>query len=182
MPNTTYPRDRFDDVPLDPERVGAHRAPRPRMRWLVLALWWILAVAVLTGGGILTFLALSNVESIDLPDPPSVGQGEESPEGVIDTDYFVLVLNGTSETEASDVVRQQVLDAGWGENMVADLGSDVTDFPTSTVFYVDEDDEAAAVGLADELGISRVEQSADFDEQSEGGLTVVVGVDRLSTE
>lgn len=182
MPNTSYPRDRFDDVPRDPERVGAHRAPRPRMRWLVLALWWILAVAVLTGGGILAFLALSNVESIDLPDPPATEQREASPEGVIDTDYFVLVLNGTSEAEASDEVRQQVLDAGWGENMVADLASDATDFQTTTVFYVDEEDEAAAIGLADELGISSVDQSADFDEQSEGGLTVVVGVDRLSAE
>ncbi|HJB62253.1 MAG TPA: hypothetical protein H9769_00925 [Candidatus Microbacterium pullistercoris] len=40
--------------------------------------------------------------------------------------------------------------------------------------------EEARRGLAEELGVDAIAQSADFDEQSEGGLTVVVGLDRLS--
>lgn len=180
MPTSIFPRDRFDDVPRDSARVGAHRAPPPRLRWLVILLWWVLAVVVLTAAGIFAFLALSNTQAIDLPEPPPTAEQTEEVEGVLDTDYFVLVVNGTPEVEAADAVRETVLGAGWSEDMVADLPADVTDFETTTVFYVDTEDEAAARGLAEELGVDAIAQSADFDEQSEGGLTVVVGLDRLS--
>lgn len=181
MPKATFPRDRFDEIGHDAPRVGAHRAPRPRGRWVALALWWLLAVAVLTGGGILAFLALSNTDTIDLPVPPTFSQDEteEAVEGVVDTDYFVLVLNGTADDAVLESVSESVAAAGWDESMIASLSSDATDFQTTTVFYVDAEDEAAARGLADVLGVTSVEQNADFDEQSEGGLTVVIGVDRL---
>lgn len=150
------------------------------MRWLVVLLWWVLTVAVLTAAGIFAFLALSNTDTIDLPEPQSTGAQQEGPEPVVDTTYFVLVLNGTSDAGAGEAVLQEVRDAGWDDDGAVALPSDATDFQTTTVFYVDADDEAAALGLAGELGGVPVAQSADFDEQSEGGLTVVVGLDRLA--
>ena len=182
MPKQTFPRDRYDDVPRDPVRVGAHRAPRPRMRWLIVLLWWVLTVAVLTTAGIFAFLALSNTDTIDLPEPTSTTRQSDAPDPVLYTDYFVLVLNGTSDETAGDTVLEQVLGAGWEDDNAVALPSDATDFQTTTVFYVDDEDEAAALGLADELGGVPVTQSSDFDEQSEGGLTVVVGLDRLGDE
>lgn len=182
MPQSSYPRDRFDDVPRDPARVGAHRAQRPRGRWIVVLLWWLLAVGILTGGGILAFLALSNTNSIDLPDPPTASgqQTEEAVTGEIDTSYRVLVLNGTDDAAAVDGVSQSILEAGWTDDMITQLDSDATDFEQTTVYYVEADDEAAARGLADHLGVTQVTQSEEFAEMSEGGLTVVVGLDRLA--
>ena len=38
MPTTSFPRDRFVDVP-ETVRVGAHRAENPRIRGWVVLLW-----------------------------------------------------------------------------------------------------------------------------------------------
>lgn len=180
MPQTTYSRDRFDDVPRDPERVGAHRAPRGRHRWIVVLLWWLLVVGVLTGGGILAFLALSNTGEIELPAPPTASESvEATPEGEIDTSYPVLVLNGTEDADAAEAVRQAVVGAGWSEEDIAPLDSEVSDFASTTVLYVDDEDERAAWGLAEALGIDEVTQDGAYDEMSEGGLTVIVGLDRV---
>ncbi|WP_197517360.1 LytR C-terminal domain-containing protein [Microbacterium karelineae] len=179
MPQPTFPRDRFDDVPHDPARVGAHRAPRPKMRWLVVVLWWLLAVAVLTGAGIVAFLALSNTNMIDLPAPPTSSQGPAEEEAVVDTDYVVLVLNGTGDAAAAEAVAAGVREAGWGEDDVVELDADSDDFEATTIFYVNDGDAAAARGLAAELGVENVAQSGDFAEMSENGLTVVVGLDRV---
>lgn len=180
MPQNSVPRDRFDDVPRSPARVGAHRAPRPRFRWVVVLLWWLLAVVVLTGTGILGFLALSQNDSIDLPSPGASAEQTAEPEAVIDTSYSVLVLNGAGDEQAAETVRQSVLDAGWAEGDVVPFDADATDVAATTVYYVDDADAAAARGLADALGVADVEQNAEFDEMSEGGLTVVVGLDRVS--
>lgn len=179
MPQHTFPRDRFDEIPNDSARVGAHRAPRPRLRWLVVLLWWLLSVAVLTGAGILAFLALSNTNALDLPTPANSSQQSVEEEAVVDTDYVVLVLNGTPDGAAAEAVSEAVTGAGWPEESVAVLDADRADVEESTVVYIDEGDAAAARGLAAELGIERVEQNAEFAEVSGGGLTVVVGLDRV---
>src|SRR5699024_6525832 len=97
------------------------------------------------GGGILAILDLSNTDTIDLPVPPTFSQDEteEAVEGVVDTDYFVLVLNGTADDAVLESVSERVAAAGWDESMIASLSSDATDFQTTTVFYVDAEDEAA---------------------------------------
>lgn len=150
------------------------------MRWLVALLWWLLAVVVLTGGGIFAFLAVSNTNAIDLPTPTSAPSAPADVDAKLDTSYFVLVLNGTPEASLADAVQQQVVGAGWAADDVAVLDSDATDFATTTVFYVDKADRAAALGLAKAIGGAEVSQSSEFDKQSEGGLTVVVGLDRTA--
>ncbi|MGO2469070.1 MAG: LytR C-terminal domain-containing protein [Microbacterium gubbeenense] len=183
MPQTSYPRDRFDDVPRDPERVGAHRAPRGRHRWLVVLLWWLLAVGILTGGGILAFLALSNTGDFELPAPPTASEVvTETPVPEADTSYPVLVLNGTDDVAAADAVRQEIVDAGWSEDTVAPLDSDASDVAATRVLYVGDEDEQAARGLAGALGISEVTQDHSYAEMSENGLTVIVGLDRVGDE
>lgn len=183
MPQTSYPRDRFDDVPRDPERVGAHRAPSGRHRWLVMLLWWLLAVGILTGGGILAFLALSNTGDFELPAPPTASENvTETPAPEVDTSYPVLVLNGTDDQAAADGVRQALIDAGWSEDAIAPLDSEESDFAATTILYVGDEDEEAARGLAGALGIDQVNQDDSYAEMSEGGLTVIVGLDRIDAE
>ena len=52
MPKSTFPRDRFDDLPASGGRVGAHRAENPRMRGGVVLLWAALATVVLIAVGL----------------------------------------------------------------------------------------------------------------------------------
>ncbi|MGH1549227.1 hypothetical protein ACRAWB_08665 [Leifsonia poae] len=47
-----FPRDRFDEIPEDLTRVGAHRAPRPKGRGWIAVGWAVLATLVLVGAGI----------------------------------------------------------------------------------------------------------------------------------
>ena len=47
-----YPRDRFDDIPDGIQRVGAHRAPRPKGSGWIAVGWAALAVVVLVAAGI----------------------------------------------------------------------------------------------------------------------------------
>ena len=179
MPKHTFPRDRFDEIPKDPSRVGAHRAPRPRLRWLVTLLWWLLTVVVLTTVGILLFLALSNTGTIEVPErPAATTPAEVEPE--LDTTAFVVVLNGTPNPDVAATLEDQLIAAGWADDLVAAFDSDTTDFETTTVFYVLEEDRARALGVSEALGGAEVAQSSEFEDQSEGGFTIVVGLDRIA--
>lgn len=66
-----FPRDRFDDVPVELGRVGAHRAPVPRNRgWIVLA-WCALASGVLVLAGLLALSTIDSGLDLDLPGTPA---------------------------------------------------------------------------------------------------------------
>ena len=66
MASTT--RDRFDDIPSDIVRVGAHRAPAKRGRvWIRLA-WAALATGVLIVGGLYGLSRVNSAISFELPD------------------------------------------------------------------------------------------------------------------
>ncbi|GGH43794.1 LytR C-terminal domain-containing protein [Microbacterium album] len=174
---TSYPRDRFDDVPRQAERVGAHRAEPPRMSRLVVFLWAALATVVLTAAGILAFLLLSQrVDILPAPERPPAA------EPVIDTDYRVLILNGTATPGLEDEAAEHLTAAGWSEDMVIPSPSSVTDFPETTVYYASPDEEAVALGIAETIGGARVEQSDEYHSPEDPILevTVVVGLDRVS--
>ena len=176
MPKHNFPRDRFDEIPRDPSRVGVHRAPKPRLGLLVTMLWWVLTVVVLTGGGIFIFLALSNTGTIDPPEVPAATTPADV-EPVRDTSSFVLVLNGTDSPDAADGIYDQLISAGWQDDLVAVLDADATDFETTTVYYGDESERAGALGIAEAIDGAQVAQNTDFDKDSESGYTVVVGLD-----
>lgn len=64
MPTDDHPRDRFDDIPRDARRIGAHRAERPRGRWVVVLLWVLIVLVVLAAAGTLGFIAILNDSSL----------------------------------------------------------------------------------------------------------------------
>lgn len=64
MPTHDHPRDRFDDIPRDARRIGAHRAENPRGRWVVVLLWVLVVLAVLIAAGIVGFVAILNDSSL----------------------------------------------------------------------------------------------------------------------
>lgn len=192
MPKSTYPRDRFDELPADGGRVGAHRAENPRMRGWVVFLWAVLATIVLVAVGIFgTLIASGRVVLFPTPEPTPTPIETVAP--VVDTSYSVIVLNATPETGLATQLRDQIIAAGWAADSVNAGQAGSTDFAETTVYYAYPEDEAAARGLAETvLGGAQVAQSdvyqpqddpntGDIDESQTKQLVVVIGLDRTSS-
>ena len=180
MPTTSFPRDRFDDVP-DTDRVGAHRAENPRMRGWVVLLWAALATVVLIAVGIFgTLIASGRIELAPTPVPTVEPMPEVTP--VVDTAYAVIILNATPESGLATQMKDVVVAAGWADDAVTAGEAGSQDFPTTTVFYSTAADEAAAAGLAEVIGGAVIEQSDAYPSTSPDTpqLTVVIGLDRTA--
>ncbi|MBD3942773.1 LytR C-terminal domain-containing protein [Microbacterium sp. NEAU-LLC] len=180
MPTSPYPQDRFDDLP-DTDRVGAHRAENPRMRGWVVLLWAALATVVLIAVGIFgTLIASGRIDLAPTPTPTVAPAPEVTP--VKDTTYQVQILNATPEEGLATQMKDTVVNAGWAEDAVAAGGAGSQDFPTTTVFYSDPADAAAAAGLAEVIGGAATEQSDAYPAPSADvkQLTIVIGLDRTA--
>lgn len=191
MPKSTYPRDRFDDLPADSGRVGAHRAENPHMRGWVVFLWAAVATLVLIVAGIFATLVLSGRVSL-APDAAPEPTPTATIEPVIDTAYDVLVLNATPEAGLATQVKDVLVEAGWSADQVNASEAGTSDFAETTVYYAFPGDEAAAAGVAELLGGARIEQSdfyqptddaatEDVDESESAQLTVVIGLDHTDS-
>ncbi|MFS0794492.1 LytR C-terminal domain-containing protein [Microbacterium sp. 1P10AE] len=189
MPRSTFPRDRFDDLPAGGGRVGAHRAEHPRSRGWAIFFWAALTTIVLVIVGIFGVLVASGRISLGSDAGPSPTPSESTP-AVIDTSYSVVVLNGTPDDGLAGNLRDQIVGLGWASDSVQTGDSDTTDFATTTVYYRTTADEQAARGLAEAIGGAEVAQS-DFlqptddpntpdDEGAEKRLVVVIGLDRTA--
>lgn len=188
MPKTTYPKDRFDEVPRERGRVGAHRAENPRMRGWVILLWAIIATIVLVAAGIFGSLIVSGrVTLFPEPTPTPTPIPEVTP--VIDTSFTVLVLNATPERGLATLTKAEIVAAGWPEASVVASEAGSQDFEATTIYYYLPEDEAAALGLAGVIGGAEVVQSdfyqpvddpaTEIDEAAVKQLTVVLGLDRI---
>lgn len=179
------PHDRFDDVPRTSGRVGAHRAEQPGINGPVTLLWATAAALVLIVIGI--FVSLVMMGRIDLfgASEPAAPQ-DPGVLAEIDTSYRVLIINATTQSGMVEPVRQKLIDEGWAADAV--LGSDAATAPfdETTVFYVEKGDEAAALGVAEQvLGGAKVTQSDHYEGSDASGqpqLTVVIGMDRVGTD
>ncbi len=179
---TTYPKDRFDDLPAEPGRVGAHRAENPRLRIGAIVLWSVVAtMAIIVVGVLVTLLSTGRLNVGPAPEATSAG---EVVAPSIDTSHPVLVLNATDQADLGAQVRESVIDAGWAAADVGESNASSNDFPTTTVYYPTPEDEAAARGLADVIGGAEVSLDDTFQvvppPAEEGGvsqLVVVVGLD-----
>jgi hypothetical protein len=186
VPRTTFPRDRFDDVTETSGRVGAHRAENPRMRGGIVFLWAAVTTVVLVVVGIFGTLVVSG-RIVLFPEPVATPTTAPQLEPVIDPTYPVLVLNATGEAGLATQTRDAVVAAGWPDSSV--IASDAqSPFEVTTVYYVNEADEAAALGLADVIGGAQIEQNEQYAQfypaEVEGDasrvLTVVLGTDRVA--
>lgn len=189
-----YPRDRFDDVPADQGRVGAHRAvPRGGRGWRAFA-WAALATGVLVAAGV-AWLAVAN-QSFQFTNPLSSGSSAPADPGATDdaaateapeatptptpvTDptqvdpsvTTVTVLNATDTAGLAARAAGTLEDQGW---TVGSQGNASDGAPTSIVYYGAAEDEGVALGLAQALGISTTQQTDAFPGAS---VTVVLGDD-----
>jgi hypothetical protein len=187
-----HPRDRFDEVPADLERVGAHRAEARRGRGWVVFAWCALAVGVFVGAGVV-YLGVAN-DSFQFVSPTSDGTadaGSATPSDGETTDpttpaetvapadpasvdpdvTTITVLNGTTTSGLAGRASLALAETGW---TVAGQGNADGTVPSTTVYYVDAADEAVARGVARDLGATTVELSDAFPDSS---VTAVLGAD-----
>lgn len=181
-----YAKDRFDEVPADLKRVGAHRAPvRPGRGWFVF-LWSALAVIVLVAGGIVGLNLLGDrINFVDTSTPAATTPTPtETPTAAptIDPNSMVTVLNGTETRGLATQAIEQLNAAGWTQSITPGSAS-ATDVETTTVYYEDPTQEGAARGLAEALGIGSIQLSTQFQipvgegEEPILQITVVLGTD-----
>jgi len=187
VPRTPAPKDRFDDLPADLQRIGAHRAEQPRMRGSVVLLWSAVAAVVLIAVGIFgTLVATGRISLAPATSPGATSAPEVEP--VVDTSFAVLVLNATPERGLAARVRDVVIAAGWAPEDVLDGEAGSNDFAATTVYFATAEDEGAARGLAAVVGATEIvldpvyqpvddPATEDVDESDVRQLAVVVGLD-----
>lgn len=167
------PIDRFEHSPS--KKVGAHRQqPRPRYVWQWLLVSG-LAVVLLTGAGIVGLTLLGGSSALPLGDEGQSQPFEEPVEGKLDPEASVAVLNGTKTPNLAAALDQLITENEWGTILFSGTAAS-SDVEISAVFYSNGDSEAAAKGLAAELGGVSTYVSEDYLEYG-ADLVVLLGAD-----
>ena len=115
----SFPPDRFDEIPGDLDRVGAHRAPRKRGRGWIAFGWAALATVVLIAAGAVGIMVLNN--GLDFTAGPASSASATPPASAVPPPRrpstrrsSVTVLNGTDDRRAwPRRPRTALTAAGW---------------------------------------------------------------------
>ncbi|MBX3094188.1 MAG: LytR C-terminal domain-containing protein [Cryobacterium sp.] len=183
-----FPKDRFDELPDDLQRVGAHRAPARRGRGWIGVGWSVLATLVLVVAGVFALSVINDDFRL-----PFVQAEEEEPsfapipselpdaEPVVDPEVSITVLNGTPMAGLATTVGDELVAKGWTGASLG-IGSRANaadrDIDDTIVYYSSAELEGAARGLVIDLGVGEVRLSADYPNSP---ITIVLGADfRLS--
>ncbi len=183
----SYPKDRFDNLPKDLVRVGAHRAPRKRGGgWIALA-WAALATLVLVVGGFYVVTLIDDSVRFEIPGFPQAGETSSAPEdeatptalpltdpATIDParNITITVLNGTPTVGQQTVVSDELSAAGWPVGSATTAST--SDIEETIVYYSNPADEDIARGLVSTLGVGDVQESTAF---LGAPVTIVLGAD-----
>jgi hypothetical protein len=187
-----FPKDRFDVVPTDLERVGAHRAPRNRARGLLWLVWCLVAILVIVGAGWIYLRVLDNNlfgnsaaprPTASQPVQPTGPSGTPSasptpsatpkPTATVVPDAQLSVLNGTTRAGLAAQAAGVLQGDGWD---AVTTGNAPQRASTTAVYYADAVQRGIALGVAKSLGIATVTQSSQFA-SSGAAVTVVLGAD-----
>ncbi len=185
----TTPRDRFDDLLADLERVGAHRGPAPRGRGWIGFAWAALATGLLIVGGLYGLSRVNPAISFDLPvfaggDDPEVIETTAPPVEPITDPALVdpalavsFSIFNASPTDGQQVaVDLQLQAAGWPANSISRANAAQRDVETTAVYYNGAQYEAVARGVATILGTD-LAHVYNSDAYLGAPITVVIGAD-----
>jgi len=177
-----FPRDRFDEIPDDLKRVGAHRAPRRRGRGWIAVGWAALATVLLVGAGIFGLSLVNGSITFHGTSATGTGTGSASktPSATptptivptVNPALTVNVLNGTTREGLASQVSDKLTAAGWKVGALAN--ADKTDLATTIVYYSDPANQAAALGVAQSVPGATIQQSTAFSDTG-ADITVVIG-------
>jgi len=177
-----FPKDRFDSVPEELLRVGAHRAPAKKGRGWVVFAWAAFATLVLIAAGIYGLSVLKG--SVQLPfaqasqTPTTSATAKPAPTASpkLDATAPITVLNGTKTVGLATTVGDYLVAQGWtgaGTDLGTRANASVDTIDKTIVYYTTAADEAAARALAQTLNVGEVQLSDSFKDR----LTVVLGSD-----
>jgi len=186
----SYPKDLFDDLPEDLDRVGAHRGPAKKGGGWIAFAWAALATGVLIVGG-LYFVAATTGETFAFPwDNTKTEAPVVTPSAsVIPTadpvtkkseikklgekrGITITVLNGTAVDNLESKAYQKLNSNKWPVTSKAPASAD--DVEQTVVYYANAEDEDVARGIIKVLGTGDVLLSEAFKGAK---LTVVLGAD-----
>ena len=175
-----FPRDRFDEIPDDLTRVGAHRGPRPKGRGWIAVGWAVLATLVLVGAGIFGLsvvngsISFHGASATGSRTPSATPTSTPTPTIVptVNPALSVNVLNGTPTEGLAATVGNKLTAAGWKVGALAN--ADRTDLASTIVYYSDPANQAAALGVVQSLPGATIQQSTAFVDTG-ADLTVVIG-------
>lgn len=183
-----FDSDRFDDIPTELGRVGAHRAPPKRGRTIVAIAWAALASGVLVVGGLWALSLITDRVSFEIPgfdtaEPMPTPTASPSPSATADpiTDpalaelpagFTITILNGTGVDGLDRAARELLAAPGWPVGTVTSAGQD--DLTETVVFYSDPALEGVARGMTVLLGTGDVELSDAFPGAP---ITISLGAD-----
>ena len=183
----SYPKDRFDQLPEDLQRIGAHRGPAKKGRGWIGFAWALLATGVLIFGGL---FAIGKVLGIDLgisifapaatPTPTPTPTPTMDP--ILDPTTIdqvargikIDVLNGTPIVDLENTVGDKLAAAGWRMGAFT-VASDKTQEATF-VYYSDPLNEDVARGVVVAMGIGEIRKVTP-ETFPGASITVVLGCD-----
>ena len=177
-----FPRDRFDEIPDDLQRVGAHRAPRPRGRGWIAVGWAALVTVILVGAGIFGLSLVNGTIDFHGSSPFASRSQSHTPTATptptptivptVDPSLNVNVLNGTTTTGLAKTVADKLTAAGWKVGSYAN--ADNSAIAATVVYFGKPADQAAALGVAQSLPGATIQQSTAYDDTG-ADITVVIG-------
>jgi hypothetical protein len=181
-----YPKDRFDKLPEDLKRIGAHRGPKKKGGGWIGFAFALLATGLLVFGGL---WGLSKFVGIDVglpifqaaPEPTPTPTPTPTADPVLDPTTVdparaitVAILNGTPSTGIENTVGDALAGVGWAVN--GRFPAAEKNIEKTTVYYSDVANEDVARGVVVSLGIGSIKLVAP-DTFPGATLTVVVGLD-----
>ena len=183
----SYPKDRFDELPDDLERVGAHRSPPARGRGWIAFAWAVLATVAIIFAGL---FGLSRYLGDDLGIPiftiPVAPTPTPTPTPTMDPildptnpDFVarsitVSVLNGTATSGLQGTVATDLAAKGW--TVKNSLPAAEQDIENTYVYYSDPLNEDAARGIAEAIGTGGI-RLVPVETFPGATITVVLGAD-----
>jgi len=185
----TSTRDRFDEIPDDLRRVGAHRAPKKRGRGWVNFAWAALATGLLIVGGLYGLSRVNPAISFELPPLGEPGVEEpgapEDPQptatpltdpSLVDPSLplSISVLNGSPTNGLQEAAATQIELANWPKP--AATTASARDLEFTYIYYNGAQYESIALGLAQLLGTDP-QKVLNSDAFPAAAVTIVLGGD-----
>lgn len=171
-----FPVDRFDDVPPEIQRVGAHRASgRSWSPWVIFA--WAALITGLIVGGSSAYIFGSNGKLQAFLFPLITPSPTPTPTAnpTVAPDVLVNVFNATPIVGLATTVGDQL--AAEGVLVGVKSNASVTDSPKTIVFYSTKSTEGAARGVCVALKNSCEIKFTSAYASSQAQLTLVLGAD-----
>ncbi len=179
---TPASEDRFDNLPDDLARVGAHRAPKSSRSGLIGFAWSALATFVLVSVAMFTLVFVTGTITLDgiLPVASATpsATSTKSVKATIDPSVMVNVINASGVDGAATRIADQLTSDG----VLIGTKSNSSDVVEKTmVYYGDPAVEGAAKGVARALGAGAETERTPAYAGAAAKITVVVGSSYFQT-